>query len=90
MNINNVAYTNYNPRVDLSKITEAGEQTVKVATTSTSTYGSVTEVSPAEIPVVVDEYITNYRLPVQVEVTGSYPEGFYGTEPYDRTFPPSR
>lgn len=78
---NNVTYVNYNPRIDLSKITEAGEQSVKVITTSTTTYGSVTEVSPAEIPVVVDEYITNYRLPVQVEVIGSYPEGFYGTEP---------
>jgi len=78
---NDVTYTNYNARLDLSKISEAGEQTVKVSTTSTTTYGTVTDVSPAEIAVVVDEYITNYRIPVQVVTTGSYPDGFYGTTP---------
>ena len=78
---NDVTYANYNPRVDLSKITEAGEQTVKVSTTSTTAYGTVTDVSPVEIPVVVDNYITNYRIPVQVNSIGEYPEGYYGTQP---------
>ncbi|MBN1776745.1 MAG: hypothetical protein JW811_01360 [Clostridiales bacterium] len=78
---NDVVYSNYNPRVDLSRITEAGEQTVKVSTTSTTLYGSVTDVSPGEIPIVVDNYITNYRIPVQVSVIGEYPDGFYGTVP---------
>ena len=78
---NDVTYSNYNPRVDLSKIEEAGEQTIKVSTTSTSTYGTVTDVSPAEISIVVDEYITNYRIPVQVSIQGEYPEGYYGTTP---------
>jgi len=78
---NDVTYFNYNPRLDLSKITEAGEQSVKVNTTSSSAYGTVTDVSPDSIPVVVDAYITNYRIPVQVQVTGDYPEGFYGTPP---------
>ncbi len=78
---NDATYANYNPRLDLSKISEAGEQTLKVSTTSSTTYGTVTEVSPAEIAIVVDEYITNYRIPVQVETTGAYPDGFYGTTP---------
>lgn len=78
---NDVTYLNYSPRIDLSRISEAGAQTVKVATTSTTLYGSVTDVSPAEIPIVVDKYITNFRIPVQVSVTGDYPEGFYGTAP---------
>ena len=73
-----VAFSNYNPRVDLTRITEAGEQKLKVVTTSSTTYGSVQDVSPSTINVVVDEYVTNYRVPVLVNVTGSYPEGFYG------------
>jgi YbbR domain-containing protein len=78
---NDVTAQNYNPRIDLSKITEAGAQAVKVATTSTTLYGSVTEVSPAELPIVVDEYVTNFRIPVQVSVLGNYPEGFYAAAP---------
>jgi hypothetical protein len=34
---NSVTTSNYNPRVDLSKITETGEQTLKISTTSTTT-----------------------------------------------------
>ncbi len=78
---NDVTAQNYNPRVDLSRVTEAGEQFVKVATTSSSLYGNVTDITPAEIPIVVDQYITNYRIPVQVSVSGDYPDGFYGTLP---------
>ena len=78
---NEVTYANYNARLDLSKITEAGEQAVKVSTTSSTTYGTVTEVAPTEIAVVVDNYITNYRIPVQIVTTGAYPDGFYGTAP---------
>ena len=78
---NDVTYVNYSPRVDLSRITEAGAQTVKVSTTSTTLYGTVTDITPAEIPIVVDNYVTNFRIPVQVSVVGDYPEGFYGTAP---------
>lgn len=78
---NEVTAQNYSPRVDLSRITEAGEQTIKVATTSTTLYGTVTDVSPSEIPIVVDQYVTNFRVPVQVSVLGSYPQGYYGTQP---------
>lgn len=75
---NTVAATNYNPRVELSRITEAGEQDIKLYATSTTAYGSVQDISPATLKVVVDEYVTNYRIPVSVNVIGEYPEGFYG------------
>ena len=75
---NNVTLTNYNPRVDLSRITEPGEQQLRVTATSSVSYGTVQAVEPAYITVVVDEYVTNYRVPVSVNVVGEYPEGFYG------------
>lgn len=75
---NTVAYTNYNPRVELARINAPGEQQIKVAATSTTAYGSVMDVSPATLNVMVDEYVTNYRVPVSVNVTGEYPEGFHG------------
>ena len=78
---NDVNAQNYSPRIDLSRITEAGEQTVKVATTSSTLFGNVTDVFPAEIPIMVDAYVTNFRIPVQVSVVGDYPTGFYGIDP---------
>ncbi len=74
----NVTYSYYNPRIDLTRITEPGEQTLKISTTTTNTYGSVVDISPATVTLVVDEYVTNYRVPVSVNVTGEYPDGFYG------------
>ena len=73
--------SNYNPRVDLSKITAVGEQTLKITTTSTTTYGTVSDVTPESIDVVVDNYVTNYRMPVTVQQVGEFPSGFYGTAP---------
>jgi len=78
---NSVTASNYNPRIDLSKITETGEQTLKISSTSTTTYGTVSEISPDSINVVVDNYITSYRLPVSVHQVGEYPSGYYGTTP---------
>ena len=69
----------YNARVDLSRIRETGEQSVRVATTNTSTYGTVTEVSPSSITVEVEEYVSRYRIPVTLITTGSAPEGYYAT-----------
>lgn len=74
---NTVTAANYNPRVELSRITEPGEQTLRVSATSTTSYGIVQDVSPSTITVVVDRYVTNYRVPVSVHLTGEYPEGFY-------------
>ena len=78
---NSVTTANYNPRIDLSKITDTGEQTLKISTTSTTTYGTVTEVQPDSVSVFVDTYVTSYRLPVTVRQVGDYPTGFYGTTP---------
>ena len=78
---NTVAAANYSPRIDLSKITETGKQTLKVATTSLTTYGTVREVVPDSIEIIVDDYTTNYRVPVVIERTGQYPKGFHGTAP---------
>lgn len=78
---NSVTTSNYNPRVDLSKITETGEQSLKILSTSNTTYGTVTEIFPDSIPVTVDNYITSYRLPVTIHQVGDYPSGFYGAAP---------
>ena len=75
----NVTSANYNPRVDLTRVTKSGEQTLRVVTTSSSTYGNVQDISPSTINVVVDEYVTNYRVPVAVNILGDYPDGFYGS-----------
>ena len=78
---NSVVASNYNPRIDLSKLTDTGEQSLKIVTTSTTTYGTVTEVSPDSINVTVDNYVSSYRLPVTVRQTGEFPTGYYGMSP---------
>lgn len=74
-------YSNFTPRVDVSRITAPGEQTLRIQTTSSTTYGTVESVSPESITVVVDEYVTNYRVPVTVREIGNAPEGFHGSAP---------
>lgn len=73
--------SNYNPRIDLSRITQTGEQTLRILTTSSTTYGTVDVISPDSLTVVVDEYVTNYRVPVSINTIGDYPAGFYGSTP---------
>lgn len=68
---------NYSVRVDVSRITDTGEQTVPIQTLSTTTYGSVEWLSTNEITVVVDEYITRRRVPVRLVKNGQTPEGYY-------------
>ena len=75
---NTVAATNYNPRVELSRVTEPGAQQIRLYATSSTAYGSVQDIYPVTLDIVVDEYVTNYRIPVSVNVIGEYPEGFYG------------
>ena len=67
---NNVVYSNYSPRVDLTRVTRPGEQEVKVTASSTLAYGTVQDITPATLTVVVDEYVTNYRVPVAVNLIG--------------------
>lgn len=73
--------SNYNLRLDLSRIKEAGEQSLTVLYTNSSTYGKVSEVVPAQVQLTVDEYVTRYRVPVTVLKQGEVPEGFYATTP---------
>ncbi len=67
----------YRPTVDLSRITEAGEQEIPITTTTTATYGNVTSVSPSSIWVRVEEIKTNNRVRVSTVLEGSLPEGWY-------------
>ena len=71
--------SNYNLRLDLSKITQAGTQQVKVSTSNASTYGTVSEVSPEYVTVEVEEYVTRYRIPVSLYTVGDPPDGFYAS-----------
>ena len=79
-NYNTVTASNYNLRVDLSRIREPGPQTLQVLSSSSSNYGNVTDVSVESVSVQVDEYITRSRIPVRLNTTGEIPEGFYAGE----------
>ena len=81
MQYDNAQGSYYNARMDLSRITQTGVQEVRVLTTSSSTYGTVTSTKPATLQIEVDEYITRYRIPTAVEVVGEPPEGFYAASP---------
>ncbi len=72
---------NYNVRIDLSRIRETGTQRVRLSTTNSSTYGSVTEIVPESVEVTVEEYVTRYRIPVALQVIGEAPEGYYAATP---------
>jgi len=76
-NYNSTTASNYNVRVDLSRITAPGEQTIPLISTSSTLYGQVTWLSTTEIKVKVDDYITRRRIPVQLGPKSSSPVGFY-------------
>lgn len=77
----NAQASNYNVRIDLTRIKEAGEQDVRVLTTNSSTYGTVTEVSEETVRVMVEEYVAEGFIPVNIVTVGEAPEGFYATAP---------
>ena len=76
-----VQASNYSVRIDLSRIRAAGEQDVKILSTNSAAYGTVTEIVPPTVKLTVDEYVTRYRIPVTVVTEGEPPEGFYATAP---------
>ena len=78
---NSVSPVNYSPRIDLTKITTIGEQNIDVITTKTQTYGTVELTEPTSFPIVVENYITNHRVPVVIQLFGEYPANYYGTPP---------
>lgn len=67
----------FNVRIDLSRVTQTGVQEIKVLTTDSATYGDVSQVTPETIEIEVEEYITRYRIPVNVDAVGTAPEGYY-------------
>lgn len=77
MQYQNAQASYYNARIDLSRIKQSGVQELKVQTTNSTSYGTVSEVEPATIQVEVEEYITRYRIPVSVNLDGELPEGYY-------------
>ncbi len=77
----NVTAANYNVRVDLTKITSAGTQEVKITATSSSTYGSVVEIVPDTLQLEVEDYSVKYRIPVTVVRDGDPPNGYYSGDP---------
>lgn len=81
MQYDDASVSSYDPRIDLSRINSVGTQTVKVQTTSTSTYGSVEAITPDTVEVEVEEYMTRYRIPLTISAVGTPPTGFYATAP---------
>ncbi len=73
--------SNYNVRVDLSRVLAAGAQKVPITFTNTTNYGTVTWLSATEITVEVEPYVTRRRIPVQVETQSTPPAGFYAPPP---------
>lgn len=76
MQYQTVQASNYNARLDLSRITEAGTQSLRILTVN-SGYGTVQEVTPPSVEIEVEEYVTRYRIPVQVHPVGTAPAGYY-------------
>ena len=77
----NATSGNYSIRIDLSRIKNAGEQDVRILSTNSTTYGTVTMIDPPMVKLTVDEYVTRYRIPVTVVAEGAVPEGFYAAAP---------
>ena len=68
----------FSVRLDLSRITAAGEQEVKL-TAQTSNYGEVKEIMEPTVTVTVEEFTTRNRIPVSSMPVylNEAPEGYY-------------
>lgn len=82
MQYQNAKYSHYLPKIDLSGIKEPGTVKIPVTTSSSLTYGEVTNITPSSVELNVDTYLTQYRIPVQYEKKGEFNDGFYCTDPY--------
>lgn len=69
--------SSYNIRIDLSRINGTGTQEVKILSTSSGTYGKVTNTVPSVLNVEVEEYLVRQRIPVTVTIGGEYQNGWY-------------
>ena len=79
LNYNAVSETNFTVRMDLSGITSAGKQRVPITISGigTSRYGTPYNISPAYIEVQISEYVTRSRVPVNTDIIGTTPEGYW-------------
>jgi YbbR domain-containing protein len=71
---------NYAPRIDLSRVRQAGVQDLPVTMTSTS-YGQVLEVEPSHVTVTVEQYSIRGRIPMEVETVGQLAPGLWADTP---------
>lgn len=79
--LDTVSPSNYNLRIDLSKIKTIGKQTVPILYTSSSLYGNVAAISQKEVTLEVDELRTRRRLPVDLNEIGTIPDGYFASAP---------
>ena len=68
--------SDYNVRLDLTRINKTGEQEVELQSTRTNLYGTVTSITPRTVTVDVEEYSTR-RIPVQVIKQGAEPDPWH-------------
>ncbi len=76
-----VDVSSYNIRLELSRISGIGDQELKLQSTNSSTYGKITSITPATVTVFVEDYVTRYRIPVSVSITGEVPANWYISTP---------
>ncbi len=64
--------------IDLSTINGKGPKTVEVFVETQ--YGKVLTKNPSEVTLMVDDFVTK-TIPVNVDISGSVPDGYYASEP---------
>ncbi|MBQ7305604.1 MAG: hypothetical protein IJW85_05290, partial [Clostridia bacterium] len=77
MQYSNANASTFNARIDLSRVNTTGVQEIKVLTTNSVAYGTVRQVIPSTLEIEVDEYVTRYRIPMNVNIIGEAPAGYY-------------
>lgn len=77
-NIKYVTEENVSAYIDLSVIKATGEKTLTIR--AETQYGKVLEVTPSQITLFID-YQIEKTVPVNVDLQGAVPEGYYASEP---------
>lgn len=70
----------FGPRIDLSRISQVGEQDVAV-TMNASASGTVRDIEPASVRVTVEEYKNIYRVPAVVQQVGTLSPDLWADTP---------
>lgn len=73
----------YQIRADLSQIKDVGRQELTLTSTVSNSnfYGSVAAITPSTITVDVERYTSRSWIPVNLNISGNAPEGFWATPP---------